>query len=232
MAPNTTISWPVKPVVTSTLRVETSASTVSTGRLRSGVIAGGRAAAASARGGPCVRWTLREPSAAVGCRVRRAGRAHDGASDGEQNGQRSALRRRRIRRLPAAGRWSRSRAGRAISSQPMRRQTSSTSAASRKRSCSPFRRAPATTPNCAPMTPPTISSSASTTSTRLVLHGLQQRGRRHHEHDLEQRGADHDAGRHAQQIDHGRHHDEAAADAHDGCHEADEGADHEPAGWR
>ena len=49
----------------------------------------------------------------------------------------------------------------------MRRQTSSTSAASRKRSCSPLRRAPATAPNCAPMTPPTISSSASTTSTVL-----------------------------------------------------------------
>src|SRR5439155_453699 len=31
--------------------------------------------------------------------------------------------------------------------------------------------------------------------------------------------------RHAQEIDHGRHHDEAAADAHDGGEPADEGAD-------
>ena len=61
---------------------------------------------------------------------------------------------------------------------------------------------------------------------RLVLHGLQQRRHCRHEDDLEQRGADDDAGRHAQQVDHGRHHDEAAADAHDRRHEADEGADH------
>ena len=35
------------------------------------------------------------------------------------------------------------------------------------------------------------------------------------ENDLEQRCADDDIGRHAQQVDHGRDHDEAAADTHD-----------------
>ena len=43
---------------------------------------------------------------------------------------------------------------------------------------------------------------------------------------------DHDVGRHAQEIDHRRHHDEAAAHAHDGGQQADEQADAEAAGWR
>ncbi len=58
-------------------------------------------------------------------------------------------------------------------------------------------------------------------------------GRVHHcgeagdEEELEDRGADHDLGRHADQVDHRRHHDEAAADAHDRAEDADHRADHE-----
>ena len=59
----------------------------------------------------------------------------------------------------------------------------------------------------------------------VVLRGMQHRGGRGQEHDLEQRCADHDVGRHAQQIDHGRDHDEAAAHAHDGRQQADEQAE-------
>ena len=56
----------------------------------------------------------------------------------------------------------------------------------------------------------------------VVLRGMQHRGGRGQEHDLEQRCPDHDIGRHPQQIDHGRDHDEAAAHAHDGRKQAHE----------
>ena len=56
----------------------------------------------------------------------------------------------------------------------------------------------------------------------VVLGGMQHRGRRGQEDDLEQRGPDHDVGRHAQEVDHGRDHDEAAAHAHDGREQAHE----------
>ena len=49
------------------------------------------------------------------------------------------------------------------------------------------------------------------------------------EDDLKQRGADADAGRHAQQVDHGRHHHEAAADSKEGREQADQSADDK---WR
>ena len=45
------------------------------------------------------------------------------------------------------------------------------------------------------------------------------------EADLEQRGADHHRGRHADQVDHRRHHDEAAADAENRREQAAERAD-------
>src|SRR3546814_10384145 len=47
------------------------------------------------------------------------------------------------------------------------------------------------------------------------------------EDDLEQRGADHHRGRHAEQVDHRGHYDEATADAHDGGQHADQKADHD-----
>src|SRR5688572_19605043 len=53
----------------------------------------------------------------------------------------------------------------------------------------------------------------------------EQRRHRRHEHDLELRGADDGQGRHAEQVDHGRHHDKAAADAHDRGEDADDEAD-------
>ena len=48
-----------------------------------------------------------------------------------------------------------------------------------------------------------------------------------HEDDLEERCTDDDLGRHAQKVDHGRHHDEPAAHAHDRGKEADDGPDGE-----
>src|SRR5262245_50713721 len=47
------------------------------------------------------------------------------------------------------------------------------------------------------------------------------------EDDLKDRRADHDVGRHAQEVDHRRHHDEAAAHAEKGGEQADHRADHE-----
>src|SRR5262245_20406563 len=49
------------------------------------------------------------------------------------------------------------------------------------------------------------------------------------EDDLKGRGANHDVSRHAQEIDHGRHHDEAATDAEKRGEQADHPADDE---WR
>ena len=45
------------------------------------------------------------------------------------------------------------------------------------------------------------------------------------EDDLKQRRADADIGRHAEEVDHRRHHDEPAADAEDRSEEPDDGAD-------
>ena len=59
----------------------------------------------------------------------------------------------------------------------------------------------------------------------IVRRGVQHRGVGRDKDDLEQRSADHDFGRHAQQIDHGRHHDEPAADAHNCGQDADQNAD-------
>jgi hypothetical protein len=55
---------------------------------------------------------------------------------------------------------------------------------------------------------------------RLVAAGLEHGGDGGGDDDLEQAGAHHHAGRHAQQVDHGRHEDEAAAHAHDGGEDA------------
>jgi hypothetical protein len=79
------------------------------------------------------------------------------------------------------------------------------------RSCSAFSRSPIVVPTCAPTTPPMIRKNASTMSTVWLVTACSQRGEAGHEDDLEQRGADHDLGRHPQQVDHGRHHQEAAA---------------------
>ena len=59
----------------------------------------------------------------------------------------------------------------------------------------------------------------------MVGVGLEEAGDRRDEADLEQRGADDDGGRHADQVDHRRHHDEPAADAQHGGEQAAEGAD-------
>src|SRR3546814_20882351 len=64
------------------------------------------------------------------------------------------------------------------------------------------------------------------TDTLLPYTTLCRSRHRHDDDDLKQRGADDDAGWHAQHINHRRHHDETAADAHDRRHEADEGPDH------
>jgi hypothetical protein len=61
----------------------------------------------------------------------------------------------------------------------------------------------------------------------VVLHRLQEGDVGGHEDGLEQRGADDDAGRHAQQVDHGRHHQKGAADAHDCRQHADQEAEAE-----
>ena len=74
---------------------------------------------------------------------------------------------------------------------------------------------------------PTIRRKASTTSTVWLVGGVHERRVGRDEDDLEQRGADDDVGRHLQQIDQRRHHDEAAADAHDRRQEADAGAEAE-----
>ena len=69
-------------------------------------------------------------------------------------------------------------------------------------------------------------------STRVVGVGLEEAGDRGHEADLEQRRADHDRGRHADQVDHRRHHDEPAADAEHGREQPAEGADRRAASAR
>ena len=58
---------------------------------------------------------------------------------------------------------------------------------------------------------------------QMIGDRMQQGGEHHGDQGQHHRGADHGRGRHPQQIDHDRHQDEAAADAH---HRADE-ADHE-----
>ena len=50
---------------------------------------------------------------------------------------------------------------------------------------------------------------------------------KHNENDLKQRGADNDIGRHAQNINHCRHHDKPAANPHNGRHHADEKSDND-----
>ena len=77
------------------------------------------------------------------------------------------------------------------------------------------------------MTPPAARISASTTSSVYVKRRMQHGDDGGDEDDLKDRRADHDIGRHAQQIDHRRHHDEAAADAEKGGEQADHRADHE-----
>jgi hypothetical protein len=57
-----------------------------------------------------------------------------------------------------------------------------------------------------------------------VRRGVHQRGETGDEDDLEQRRAHHDLRRHAQEVDHRGHHDEAAAHAHDGGQDAHEEA--------
>ena len=64
---------------------------------------------------------------------------------------------------------------------------------------------------------------------RLVTPGLEDGGHGGDDDDLEQAGADHRPGPHPQHIEHGRHEDEAAADAHDGRQDAREAAEHQ--GW-
>ena len=60
---------------------------------------------------------------------------------------------------------------------------------------------------------------------RVVGHRLKHGDRGGHEDDLKQRGAGHHRGRHAEDIDHRRHHDEAAADAHHRREHADKKAE-------
>ena len=52
-------------------------------------------------------------------------------------------------------------------------------------------------------------------------------GDRHGDEREDQRGADHDRGRHPHDVDQRRHHQEAAADAHEGRDELDDEADHQ-----
>ena len=133
----------------------------------------------------------------------------------------------RASELSHRARASRCPAGVAIRSWPSLAHTASTSAASRMRSCSPRSRAPAFEPSWAPITPPTIRASARITSTVWLLTRVQEGRHRGDEGDLEQRGADHDLGRHADQVDHRRHHQEAAADAHDRDQDAGDDAEAE-----
>ena len=105
----------------------------------------------------------------------------------------------------------------------IRSATSRMMIASAKRSKSGFIRVARTAPYCAPTTPPISSRPASTMSTErvvsawtIVVPALTAR-------IIDQAGADHDARRHAEQIDHRRNEDEAAADAEQhGQHAGDE----------
>ena len=100
-------------------------------------------------------------------------------------------------------------------SKASRSATARTSSASSARNCSPRSFWPALAPYCAPATPPTISSEGQHDVDGLVGRGVHDRRVGGDEDDLEQRGADDDVGRHLEQVDQRRHHDEAAADAHD-----------------
>ncbi len=62
---------------------------------------------------------------------------------------------------------------------------------------------------------------------RVIERRVQQGDDGGDEDDLKDRRADDDIGRHAQQIDQRRHHDEAAADAEERGEQADQAADHE-----
>ena len=62
---------------------------------------------------------------------------------------------------------------------------------------------------------------------QMIGDRMQHGGEHHGDQRQHHRGADHGRGRHPQQIDHQRHQDEAAADAHDRADEADHEADHD-----
>ena len=60
---------------------------------------------------------------------------------------------------------------------------------------------------------------------REILLCMQDRRRCRYEDDLKERRPDNDVGWHSQEINHGRDHDEPAADTHDARQKADEHAD-------
>ena len=64
---------------------------------------------------------------------------------------------------------------------------------------------------------------------RIVGGGMQHGGKCGDENDLKQRCAHHNFRRHAEQVNHRRHHDETAADAHDRGQYANCNADND--GW-
>ena len=95
----------------------------------------------------------------------------------------------------------------------MRSATSRMMTASASRSRSGFIRVVRIAPYCAPITPPTSSSAGKHDVDRVGGQRVDHRRRRADRQDHDQAGADHDARRHAEQIDHRRDEDEAAADA-------------------
>ena len=95
--------------------------------------------------------------------------------------------------------------------------------ASASRSKSGLIRVVRSAPYCAPMTPPTSSSAGKHDVDRAGRQRMDHRRRRADREDHHQAGADDDARRHPEQIDHRRDQDEAAADAEeDGEHAGDE----------
>ena len=99
--------------------------------------------------------------------------------------------------------------------------------ASASRSKSGLMRSVSSAPYWAPITPPTSSSPASTMSTDAGGQRMDHGRRRADREDHHQAGADHDARRHAEQIDHRRDEDEAAADAEEDGEDAGDEAERE-----
>ena len=105
----------------------------------------------------------------------------------------------------------------------MRNATSRMMTASASRSRSGLIRVVEHAPYCAPITPPTSSKRGKDDVDRLGGQRMDHGRRRADRQDHHQAGADNDPRRHAEQVDHRRNEDEAAADAEQhGQHSGDE----------